>query len=103
MTTPHEQNQLEHQRLLRVAREYRRKGYTVTLYPESSELPSLLTGFSFDLIARREDKTIAVEVRTKENLTLNGPEDLRNITSLIRRVPNWEFELIVTNPRRKAS
>jgi hypothetical protein len=103
MTTSHDQNQLEHQRLLRVAREYRRKGYAVTLHPDPSELPSSLADYSFDLIARREDKTIAVEVRTKENLTLNGSEDLRSITSLIRRLPNWEFELIVTNPRRKVS
>jgi hypothetical protein len=102
MNCPEYQNQLEHQRLLRLAREYRQKGYVVTLHPSPDDLPSTLSKCSFDLIAKGEGKTIAVEVRTKENLTLNGSEDLRQLTNLVQQIPGWEFELVVTNPRKKA-
>jgi hypothetical protein len=91
--------ELEHQRLLRVAREYRQKGYAVTLHPSPVELPSTLSEFPFDLIAKGEGKTVAVEVRSRETLTLNGPKDLRSMTEKVYQVPGWEFELVVTNPR----
>ena len=93
-------NPLEHQRLLRVAREYREQGYEVTLHPSSDHLPSALADCSIDLIASRPEKTIAVEVRTRKNLTLNGTEDLTTITQQIEQIPGWEFELILTNPRK---
>ncbi len=98
-----EQNQLEHQRLLRLAREYRQQGYTVTLYPSSEELPTALADCALDLIASSAAKTVAVEVRTRSNLTLNGSEDLRTLTKRVQQVPGWEFELVVTNPRKHAS
>jgi REase_AHJR-like len=103
MNTSDSQNQLEHQRLLRLAREYRHDGYAVTLYPSKQNLPAVLSGCEIDLIAEGQGKTIAVEVRTRENLTLNGSEDLRTITNLVHQLPGWEFELVVTNPRKKAS
>lgn len=103
MNRPEHYNQLEHQRLLKLAREYRQKGYEVTLHPSPDDLPSPLSKCAFDLIAEGEGKTIAVEVRTRENLTLNGSEDLRRMTSLVHQIPGWEFELVVTNPRKKAS
>lgn len=96
-------NPLEHQRLLRLAREYRQQGYEVTLYPSSEELPPALANCALDLIARSTAKTVVVEVRTRENLTLNGAEDLRTLTKQVQQVPGWEFELVVTNPRRQAS
>ncbi|MBD2022201.1 hypothetical protein H6F43_18635 [Leptolyngbya sp. FACHB-36] len=103
MSNPEHSSQLEHQRLLKLAREYRQKGYAVTLHPSPAELPPNLASCSFDLIAKGENKTIAVEVRTRENLTLNGSEDLRAMTSLVDQVPGWEFELVVTNPRKQVS
>ncbi|MBW4659317.1 MAG: hypothetical protein KME15_11630 [Drouetiella hepatica Uher 2000/2452] len=96
-------NPLEHQRLLRIAREYRQQGYAVTLYPSSEELPAALANCALDLIATSAAKTVVVEVRTRENLTLNGAEDLRTLTKQVQQVPGWEFELVVTNPRKQAS
>jgi hypothetical protein len=93
-------NSLEHQRLLKLAREYRQQGYTVTLYPDAASLPTALANCPIGLVARRHDKAIAVEVRTKETLTLNGTDDLRTMTHQIEQLPGWEFELVVTNPRK---
>jgi REase_AHJR-like len=93
------QDEHEYRRLLRVAREYRQKGYHVVVRPSPDELPLALAKCPFDMIAEGEGKKIAVEVRNKENLTLNGSEDLRRMTTLIEQEPGWELELVVTNPR----
>ncbi|NJL36627.1 MAG: hypothetical protein HC899_07565 [Leptolyngbyaceae cyanobacterium SM1_4_3] len=103
MTYSIPENLLERRRLLRLAREYRQKGYSVTLHPTSGDLPPALAKCSFDLIAVNRTGAIAAEIRTRESLTLNGAADLRRITSLVKQVPGWEFELVVTNPRKKAS
>jgi hypothetical protein len=93
----------EYRRLLRLAHEYRQKGYTVVIHPSPSDLPPAFAKCPFDMVAEGEGRKIAIEVRTKENLKLNGSEDLRRMTTLIEQQPGWEFELVVTNPRRKAS
>jgi Holliday junction resolvase len=95
------ESSLERRRLLKLAREYRQKGYDVILNPTPEDLPSTLAKCPFDLIAAKEEKVIAAEVRSRENLTLNGFSDLRRMTDLIEQVPGWEFELVVTNPRKK--
>jgi hypothetical protein len=102
MTRPPNRSPLEHQRLLKLAREYRKQGYQVTLYPAPEDLPSPLAHCSLDLVARRDEKAIAAEVRTRESLTLNGPDDLRKLSESVKKIPGWEFELVITNPRKKA-
>ncbi|NJP09702.1 MAG: hypothetical protein HC866_09610 [Leptolyngbyaceae cyanobacterium RU_5_1] len=103
MSYPENRPPLEHQRLLRLANEYRHKGYTVKLYPASTDLPAKLADCPFDLIAEGEGKKIAVEVRSRETLTLNGSEDLRQMSDLVHQLPGWEFELVITNRRKKES
>jgi hypothetical protein len=100
MTYRNHQSSLEHRRVLTLAREYRKEGYEVTVYPKATELPEALSKCPLDLIARGTDRVIAVEVRTRESLTLNGFEDLRRIAENIKDIPGWIFELVVTNPRK---
>lgn len=101
MTRRESRNPLEHQRLLRLAREYRQQGYHVTLHPSPEQLPPSLANCSLDLLAVSDTRVVAAEVRTKENLTLNGSEDLRRISESIQQLPGWEFELVITNTRKK--
>ena len=98
---PRSETPIEHRRLLSVAREYRQKGYRVVVHPAPSELPLALSKCPIDMIAEGEGRKIAVEIRNRENLTLNGSEDLRRMTTLIEQEPGWEFELVVTNPRSR--
>ena len=98
---PRSETPIEHRRLLSVAREYRQKGYHVVVHPAPEELPPALSKCPIDMIAEGEGRRIAVEIRNRENLTLNGSEDLRRMTTLIDQEPGWEFELVVTNPRSK--
>jgi len=98
------QTPLEHRRVLSLAREYRQQGFEVTVYPEANDLPEDLAQIPLDLVVKGDGKVTAVEVRTRESLTLNGSEDLRRIARTVRDLPGWDFELVVTNPRpRKAS
>lgn len=88
---------------MRLAREYRRHGYDVMVYPGVEDLPPVLSKHPLDLVAKGEGRTVAVEVRTRENLTLNGSEDLRRIAERVNQIPNWDFELVVTNSRAKTA
>ncbi|MBW4510200.1 MAG: hypothetical protein KME64_27325 [Scytonematopsis contorta HA4267-MV1] len=94
---------LEHRRLLQLANEYLRKGYSVSIYPSSEKLPPKLAGLSLDLIAENGSEVVAAKVRTRETLSLNGSEDLLRISKLVEQLPGWEFELVVTNPRKFTS
>ena len=94
------QSSLEHRRVLSLAREYRSEGYDVTVYPSADDLPDQLSKCPLDLVARGKDDVIAIEVRTRESLTLNGFEDLRRMAETIKQIPGWVFELVVTNPRK---
>ena len=100
MSYRNHQSSLEHRRVLRLAREYRNEGYEVTVYPEATELPEGLSKCPLDIIAKGADQIIAVEVRTRESLSLNGFEDLRRMAEKIKELPGWIFELVVTNPRQ---
>lgn len=94
------QSPLEHRRILKLAQEYRNEGYAVTVYPDAKDLPDVLAQCPLDLVARGDNATVAIEVRTRETLTLNGSKDLRRITDTIKEIPGWVFELVVTNPRQ---
>ncbi|MEM9007968.1 MAG: hypothetical protein AAGE59_31215 [Cyanobacteria bacterium P01_F01_bin.86] len=97
------QSPLEHRRVLSLAREYRSEGYDVTVYPQANDLPESLAKCPLDLVARGKGDVIAIEVRTRETLTLNGLEDLRRMTETIKQIPGWIFELVVTNSRSKSA
>lgn len=95
---------LEHRRLLKLAREYRRDGYSVVVYPVDDELPQVLKGCSIGLIAKGDEDVVVADVRSRPNLTLNGPADLRRLAEKVETLPGWQFNLVVTNPRQpKAS
>jgi uncharacterized protein YutE (UPF0331/DUF86 family) len=91
----------KHQRLREVAREYRQRGYEVLIEPRSDQLPEFLAPFRVDMLARSTDENVIVEVRTQESLT-DAPE-LDAIAQALHNQPSWRFELVVTNPRDRAS
>ena len=89
----------EHQRLLEIAREYRRQGYNVTLAPTREQLPDFLVPFPVDMIAHHPQENVVVEVRSQESLA-QAPE-LDAIAQAVQRNDHWRFELVVTNPRER--
>jgi len=70
-------------------------GYEVELEPLPDRLPAALRGFRPDLIARRLDENVVVEVTS-------SPFE-RKITDIARAVDSmagWRFDLVVTSQRR---
>ena len=90
---------IEHRRVLKLAREYRQKGYQVTLYPSSQDTPPILADCALSLIAKCGAKTVAVAVRTRETLTQTRDKDLCRISQRVQKLSGWAFDLVVTNPR----
>jgi REase_AHJR-like len=91
----------EQQRLREIAREYRARGYEVLLEPTPDQLPAFLRSFRIDMLARNAEENVIVEVRTHESLT-DAPE-LDVIAQALDAHTSWRFELVVTNPKDRAT
>lgn len=87
----------ERRKIEQVAREYRTRGYEVIVSPPSRALPPFLQGFRPDMLAKRADENVLVEVKTSKSL--RGYHRLRELADRAKEFGNWRVELIVTNPR----
>lgn len=86
----------ERQRLERIAEEYRSKGYDVLVRPSGPELPSFLRDHQPDLIARRGDERLVIEL--KPSPAEAGRDQVRGLAERIEREPGWRFVLIAASP-----
>ena len=84
---------LERQRARVLAEEYRRRGYEVVEEPPQEQLPNFLSGYHPDLLIRKGDETIVVEVKSRTSLAKET--QVRELARLLRTKPGWNFELIV--------
>jgi REase_AHJR-like len=82
-------------RIQELAQDYQDKGYQVTVGPEAEELPEPLARFRPDLVARKSDDTVVVEVKSRGSLS--DPE-LQKLAKAVREQPGWRFELILLKP-----
>lgn len=87
----------EASRLRNIAKEYELKGYKVTIQPSSDELPSTLATYSPDAIASSDAENVLIEVKSSSSMT-ESPY-LTDLAASVEALPNWRFELVVTNPR----
>jgi uncharacterized protein YutE (UPF0331/DUF86 family) len=88
---------LEREKLLQLAEEYRDKGYSVSLHPSSKELPDFLKNYRPELIAHREGESVIVEVKSRISLPTSA-QSLRDLAQVVEQHPGWRFELVMTNP-----
>lgn len=89
---------IQRKRLLKLAEEYRNKGYEILLHPKSEDLPDFLKNYSPALIVRRQDEGVVVEVKSRSSLNLSSTQYLKNLAQTIEQRPGWRFELVMTNP-----
>jgi hypothetical protein len=82
-------------RVEQIAQEYKDKGYEVLIEPEGLQLPGSLAGFRPDLVARRNDEVVVVEVKSRA--FLSDPR-LQELAEAVRRQPGWRFELVLLRP-----
>jgi hypothetical protein len=86
----------ERQSIERIAEEYRSKGYDVLVEPSDADLPPFLRGHHPDLIARRGDERLVIEIRTSSFKA--EPERLRELAEEVQREPGWKLVLIAPSP-----
>ena len=96
MATP--TTNIERERLLKLAEEYRNRGYEISIHPNPEELPDFLRNYRPDMIARREDDAVVIEVKSRFSLNSSSTQYLQNLAQVIEQHAGWRFELVMTNP-----
>ncbi|HIK18279.1 MAG TPA: hypothetical protein IGS53_23745 [Leptolyngbyaceae cyanobacterium M33_DOE_097] len=89
---------LERERLLQLAEEYRTKGYEISFQPNSENLPDFLRNYRPDLIAQREGEAVIIEVKSRNSLNSASGQYLQNLAQSVEQHPGWRFELVMINP-----
>ncbi|HET6383098.1 MAG TPA: hypothetical protein VFJ58_06870 [Armatimonadota bacterium] len=79
--------------LQKAASQYRNDGYTVTIRPADNDLPSFLTGYRPDLIARKGDDTAVVAVTTRDDLMKR--DELAYTAAAVNAQTGWRFDVVV--------
>lgn len=87
----------EENRIADIAREYRRKGYTVKVCPSRDDLPNFLSDYQPDIIAEGEKESVVIEVKSRHHLSEN--DRIYRIARVVEAQPGWRFELVMTNPK----
>jgi len=79
-----------------VAEDYRSKGYEVTLQPGSDQLPPSLSDYQPDLVARKGDEVVVVEIKSRP--TSRREPSLESLAKAVRALPGWRLELVLAEP-----
>lgn len=89
--------QLETERLLELAEEYRQKGYEVLFVPKPEELPDFLSGYCPNMIVRRGEEAVVIEVKSRSSIA--SAQYLQGLAEAVQEHPGWRVELVMTNPK----
>ena len=89
----------EKQRAQSLAKEYRSQGYEVIEEPSQEQLPSFLAGYHPDLLIRKPDETVVVEVKSRASLP--AEPQIKELVRLLRAQPGWSFELVVLDTKEQ--
>lgn len=84
---------LEKQRARAIAEEYRSRGYEVIEEPSPGQLPAFLSGYHPDLLIRKGDEAIIVEVKSRSSLAKDS--QVKDLAKLLQTKPDWNFELVM--------
>jgi len=86
----------ERQRLERIADEYRSRGYDVLVEPLGPELPPFLGNHRPDLIARKGDEGLVIEV--KHSPAEGESTEIGWLAERIRCEPGWRLVVVAQSP-----
>lgn len=91
----------ERQRARALAEEYRSRGYEVIDEPSPAQLPDFLSGYHPDLLVRKGDEAIVVEVKSRSPLAKDA--QIKDLAQLFQTKPHWNFELVVVGEGERIS
>lgn len=93
----------ERRKLKELASDYRKRGYEVFVEGTLPDDVSQVVGsWRPDLVARNENETVVIEVKTKVTVKSEGAQ-LRGLANRISSSPGWRFEVVYSNPRAQSS
>src|SRR5882762_3250310 len=91
---------LEHKKMLsKLATEYQSHGYEVEFNAMLPQLPMSLQKFRPDLVARRGDETVILEV--KSYIEMSNDKQLGQLAKTINEIPGWRFEVVILKPKKE--
>jgi REase_AHJR-like len=79
-----------------IAEGYRTKGYDVVPQPQPDQLPPSLAAYAPDILARKGDETVVVEIRSRPTSRRQPP--LEGLAKAVRALPGWRLELVLAEP-----
>jgi hypothetical protein len=77
-----------------VADRYRDQGYEVIVEPTHEQLPSGLAQYQPNLIARKGDESVVIEVKSRH--ALKREPWIEDLAKAVRQLPGWRFELVLS-------
>ncbi len=89
----------EKRRTAELVQEYRDRGYDVLVEPD--RLPDLPADTRVDLLARKDDEVVLIEVKSRASLA-DQPR-LRELARAIEGRPGWRFELVLAGAGEDAA
>jgi uncharacterized protein YutE (UPF0331/DUF86 family) len=91
--------QREMKKIRELAREYKNKGFTVSVEPTGDAIPDFIKQFDYtpDLIAISQEESHVVEVSSRD--TAERLREISKIVDTIEKERGWRFILVMTNPR----
>ena len=84
----------------RLADDYRRQGFEVTLNPGPADLPDFAKDFRVEILAKRAD--VKALISAKDRAGVKSERDLPRYAEITARQPGWRFDLAVVEPEDPA-
>jgi hypothetical protein len=82
--------------LEKISEHYRKEGYVVISHPGKDHLPDHLGDLGIDLLARRGDQAVVVQIKSRDKLyDLNGLDEL---AGRVKLEPGWRLDVVVFPP-----
>ena len=67
----------------------------MTIQPERDQLPSFMKGFSPDLLMRKGDESVVVEIKSRPTMEREGRPS--GLAGVVRDRPGWNYWLVPVN------
>lgn len=92
----------ERKKIAELAREYSARGYQVFADIPNYESPASIDAIKPDLIVKKGDEIIIIEVKTSDSLKMSK-DAIAHLARYAKKVPGVRFDLVITNPKPQSS
>lgn len=83
--------------LARIVQRYRDEGYDVVVQPKGEQVPPFVAGFSLDLIARRGNEGVVVQIKANR-IDLSNDPYITRLAEVVNGQAGWRLDVVVLEP-----